>query len=358
MMQKSSRLLIALSAVLLVPAFTLPLWSVRIVAPQYNDGLGMFIGLRDIWGHTQHDITNINILNHYIGMKPIDPASVGVLTIMPWVVGFLMVAALVIAAIGRRWLVASWLVAFVVLGSAGLYEFYSWNYDYGHNLSPTAPIKIPGMTYQPPLFGTKQLLNMTTSSYPSWGTLFIALAFATGALALWHDHRRRSEGRSNARPRQLAAAAALVLLTGAVMGCSPKQSAEASAIPEFAPGSPPCAYCDGTIPDTRFGAELVLQSGETHRFMGVECMVGYLLEKGVPAEAVRSARVIDYNHGERLIDAASAKYVRMAFEKTPGGLNLAAVESEKVAGTLHYFHGGERMEWPRVLEYVRAEWDL
>jgi hypothetical protein len=79
-----SRLLLALAALLLCRSFVLPLWSIRIVAPQYNDGLGMFIGLRDIWGHTQHDIQNINILNHYIGMKPIVPAEVDVLQVMPW----------------------------------------------------------------------------------------------------------------------------------------------------------------------------------------------------------------------------------------------------------------------------------
>ena len=77
-MQIRSRLLVVLAALLLVPAFTLPLWSIRIVAPQYNDGLGMYIGVSDIRGHTEHDIQNINILNHYIGMKPIVPAEVDV----------------------------------------------------------------------------------------------------------------------------------------------------------------------------------------------------------------------------------------------------------------------------------------
>jgi hypothetical protein len=48
----------------------------------------------------------------------------------------------------------------------------------------------------------------------------------------------------------------------------------------------------------------------------------------------------------------------MDFEQSPNGLNLAAVETEKVAGTLHYFHGGERMDWDGVLAYVRAEWKL
>lgn len=370
-MRTESRLLLALAALLLVPVFWLPLWSIRIVAPQYREGLGMFIGLRDIWGHSQHDLQNINILNHYIGMKPIDPAIVDVLTIMPWVVGVLAVAALLVALIGRRWLVTAWLVAFAVLGGAGLYEFYSWNYDYGHNLDPMAPIKIPGMTYQPPMFGTKQLLNMTTTSLPSWGTLFIALAFLAAVLALVNEYfglfgaRGRGDGDGAAGARKpgalrLSAATGVVALLLAASACGTQPAAGADvtrAAPEFAAGQP-CAYCDGVIPEARFGGEITTTDGETYRFMSVECLAGFLLEERVPAERIATVRVVDYGHGERLIDAETAKYVRMQFEKSPSGLNLAAVETERVAGTLHYFHGGERMDWAQVLAYVKREWNL
>jgi copper chaperone NosL len=372
-MKTQSRLFLSLGALLLIPAFWLPLWSIRIVAPQYNDGLGMFIGLRDIWGHQQHDIQNINILNHYIGMKPIDPEIVDVLTIMPWVVGFLIVAALAVAAIGRRWLVAGWLVAFAALGSAGLYEFYSWNVDYGTNLDPQAPIKIPGMVYTPPMIGTKQLLNMSTTSLPSWGTLFIGLAFLAGALALLNEYRpligpragaaAGSGGKGSRASGSLRLGAATgmfaLLATAALAGCS---RVEASAEPahdvkEFPVGEA-CAYCDGAIQESRFGGQLNTTDGQTYRFMSVECLAGFILEARVPAEQVASVQVVDYSHGERLIDAASARYVRMQFEKSPNGLNLAAVETERVAGTLHYFHGGERMDWPQVLAYVQQEWGL
>jgi copper chaperone NosL len=374
-MRKESRWMVALAAVLLAPAFALPLWSIRIVAPQYREGLGMFIGLRDIWGHQPHDIQNINILNHYIGMKAIDPAIVDVLTIMPWVVAFLMASALVVALIGKRTLVAGWLVAFVGLGTAGLVEFYRWNHDYGTNLDPMAPIKIPGMSYQPPIFGTKQLLNMSTSSYPSWGTLFIALAFLAGVLALVNEFRPLFGGRagesgrsgSTRAPRgsgprlRRAAAVALLAVAGGVAGCAPEGARDAEArdlVPEFAADLPPCDYCEGFVPETRYGAQLVTRDGTVHRFMGIECMAGFLLEERVPASEVARLQVVDFNHGERLLDAESARYIRMDFERSPGGLNLAAVETERVAGTLHYFLGGERMGWDEVLEYVRGEWGL
>jgi copper chaperone NosL len=73
------------------------------------------------------------------------------------------------ALVGRRWAVWGWLATFAVLGTAGLLEFYAWNHDYGTQPGPDAPIKIPGMTYEPPMLGVEQLLNMTTSSWPSWG---------------------------------------------------------------------------------------------------------------------------------------------------------------------------------------------
>jgi copper chaperone NosL len=366
-MRKESRWMLVAAAALLVPVFALPLWSIRIVAPQYREGLGMFIGLRDIWGHTEHDIQNINILNHYIGMKPIDPAVVDILTVMPWVVGFLMLSALVVALVGRRWLVGGWLLAFTVLGTAGLMEFYAWNYDYGHNLDPMAPIKIPGMTYQPPIFGTKQLLNMSTSSYPSWGTLFVALAFLAGVLAMVNEYRtgairRVATATVGKLGGGLRTAVGVSGLAGAALlaGCGVAETAavEAQEVALFAPDRPECDYCEGRIPEARFGAQLTLDDGTVHRFLGIECMIGFLLEERVAGERVAAMQVVDFNHGERLLDATSARYIRMDFERSPGGLNLVAVETDKVAGTLHYFLGGDRLGWDEVREYVRASWDL
>jgi len=371
-MLTSSRLILGLGALLLIPAYWLPLWSIRIVAPQYNDGLGMFIGLRDIWGHGRHDIQNINILNHYIGMKPVDPAVVDVLTIMPWVVGFLIVAGLVVAAIGRRWLVAGWLVAFALLGTAGLYEFHTWNVDYGTNLDPRAPIKIPGMVYTPPMLGTKQLLNMSTTSLPSWGTLMIALAFLSGVLALLNERfgwlgparstggRRRTEARrEGGRSVTAGVAAAGVALLLVTAGCTRSEvSAEVRETGDPFPAGEPCAYCEGVIEEARFGGQLTTADGEQYRFMTVECMAGFILEGRVEETRIARLEVVDYGHGERLIDAREANYVKMQFERSPSGLNIAAVESERVAATLHYFHGGTRMRWEEVLEHVRDEWKL
>lgn len=365
-MRNPARLLMVLAGLLLLPAFWLPLWSIGLRAPQYSDGLGMYIGIRDIWGHEPHDIQNINILNHYIGMKSIDPAAVDVLSIMPIALGFLIAAALVVAVVARPWPIVAWLAVFAALSAAGLYEFWSWNYDYGHNLSPDAPIKVPGMSYQPPIFGRTQLLNITATSYPSWGTLFIGLAFAAGiaAAVLAFRGRGRSPGRRPAPARATTtgtAAALLVVLAGSasLSGCTPR-GADAETLPgaeTLAPGLP-CDYCDGVVPEARFGAELVIVDGARYRFMSTECLAAFILDRGIQPNEIRSARVVDYNHGRRLIDARAAYYVRSPHLPSPNGLGLLAVETEKIARNLHFFFHGERLNWEGVLRTVRAEWQL
>ena len=61
-----------------------------------------------------------------------------------------------------------------------------WEYNYGHDLNPNAPIKIPGMSYQPPLLGSEKLLNITATSIPYIGTWIIGITImlALGALYL------------------------------------------------------------------------------------------------------------------------------------------------------------------------------
>lgn len=118
-------------------------------------------------------------------MKYIEPDSIPELTYFPYIIGFMTVLGLIFAFIGKRILYLIWTLLMGLLGILGIYDFYLWEYDYGHNLSPTAPIKVPGMAYQPPLFGEKYLLNFLAKSYPDWGTYFMVIAIAMAFVAFW-----------------------------------------------------------------------------------------------------------------------------------------------------------------------------
>ena len=194
-MTRLSRLLVGAAALLLAAVYVLPLWHVRLNAPQYPEGLGMHIHLSSLQGATETDLTNINNLNHYIGMKRIESDAIPELSVMPWIVAALIASGLLVAAIGKRRPLYLWLAVFGATGLVGLADFWHWEYDYGHNLDMAeAIIKIPGMSYQPPLIGSRQLLNFTATSWPGLGGLAAGLAFALGLTAtmLTIDAVRRS----------------------------------------------------------------------------------------------------------------------------------------------------------------------
>ena len=79
---------------------------------------------------------------------------------------------------GQRKLLYGWTTLFTAGALAGLADFWRWGYDYGHNLNPHAAIQVPGMSYQPPILGTKQLLNFQATSWPALGGWVVISALA------------------------------------------------------------------------------------------------------------------------------------------------------------------------------------
>lgn len=160
-----SRILVAVSALLMVSAYYVPLWQILMWAPQYPEGLDMKIWINTISG----DVKIISALNHYIGMKHIEVEMFPEFQYMVYIVGVLIGFGLLTAIVNKRFILIAFALLIFGTGIGALVDFYMWGYDYGHNLDPTAPIVVPGMSYQPPLIGTKQLLNFTAFSGPDIG---------------------------------------------------------------------------------------------------------------------------------------------------------------------------------------------
>jgi copper chaperone NosL len=189
-MKPATRIALAAAALLLALAYVAPLWHIGLDAPQYPEGIGMFVWIDTITGQKPNDLHNINGLNHYIGMKAIVPDAIAELKLMPRIVAGLMAFGLLASIIGRRSLLYGWTALFAVVALAGLVDFWYWGYDYGHDLDPTAAIKVPGLSYQPPILGSKQLLNFTAHSWPGPGGWAIAIALLAGVALCVLEYRR------------------------------------------------------------------------------------------------------------------------------------------------------------------------
>ena len=188
--KKTPRILMGVGLIGLALVFLFPIWRITLEAPQFPDPLKMYIYVDKIGGDEEEGdiLQNINILNHYVGMKYIEPDSIPELVYFPYITYAMLFLGLVAIAINKIWSYFTWTGIMSILSVLGVYDFYLWMYDYGHDLDPSAPIKVEGQSYMPPLFGEADLLNFYVTSYPQMGTigmgLSIILAFAAGWM-LW-----------------------------------------------------------------------------------------------------------------------------------------------------------------------------
>ncbi len=191
---KKSGIIMMLGALLLLSLFVFPIWSITIGAPQYPDPLGMHIWINKITDQEPYDIKNIDLLNHYVGMKKI-PVEMPEFSIFPKVIVAMSILGIVIGFIGKRKLFLSWFVLMAVFGSIGMYDFYLWEYEYGHNLNENAAIKFTDsegnpLTYQPPLIGNKTILNFEAKSWPMTGAYLLLLGMGLSVVAFIVDKKK------------------------------------------------------------------------------------------------------------------------------------------------------------------------
>ncbi|MFO7589131.1 MAG: hypothetical protein R6X22_13870 [Gemmatimonadota bacterium] len=348
-----ARITVLAASLALLAAYSLPLWKIALEAPQYPEGLGMLIRVNTIEGLGPNDLNNINNLNHYIGMKRIVPDSIPELRFMPWILGALIAWGVAAAATGRRWMICAWFGLLAAAALAGLADFWRWGYDYGHDLdAENAIIKIPGMSYQPPLVGSKKLLNFTAHSWPAAGG-WIALAAGLAAAAacfgprlLRRLRRRGIPWAGRAAPAGLAATLATLLSAG----CGP-----AGPVP-IVVGEDVCDHCVMAIEEPRFAAELVTERGRIYRFDAIECLAGYVLERAGEDPLVADAGlwVTDVRAPGAWLRVEEARFLRSPEIPSPMGMHLAAVPAEAGAAAGPFVPAdAESLTWDGVLALVR-----
>ena len=168
------RLALALLTIPLLLSFFAPLWHINLRAPQYPKGLDLWIYSWKVeGGNGGHDVKEINTLNHYIGMRSLDRANLVDLDWLPFALGALALLNLRIAVLGN---LRSLIDLAVMVGYFTLFAFGRFVYqlhDFGHNLDPRAPMNVA--PFMPPVLGSKQIANFTSSAYPGLGSVFMTL---------------------------------------------------------------------------------------------------------------------------------------------------------------------------------------
>ncbi len=310
-----TKVLMLVAAAGLILVLYTPIWRIDLDAPQYPEGLNLKIHANGLRGNV--DI--INGLNHYIGMKTLHNEDFVEFSILPYIIIFFSILFLAVALLNKRILLYTAFILFVLFGIIAMYDFWRWEYNYGHNLDSNAAIIVPGMAYQPPLIGFKQLLNFGAYSIPdTGGWIFIG----AGLIALfcviteWRKFKKF----------KLSPSTALLLLPILQINCS--------AGPEtIVVNKDNCYFCKMTISDVRYAAELLTKKGKVYKFDDIHCLLSFSNAKIVEPKLVKDIYVVDFVGNHKFVIAVESFLLQGGEIRSPMNGNVIAFK-DKDSGTV------------------------
>ncbi len=308
-----SKVLLLISGVSLIISIFVPIWRIELDAPQYPEGLKLLIYANHLGGNV--DI--INGLNHYIGMKTLHAEEFIEFTVLPYIIGFYALLCFVAALLGRKKFVYTLLGLFILFGIIAMADFWRWEYDYGHNLNPEAAIIVPGMAYQPPLIGFKQLLNFGAYSVPDIGGWLFILS---GILMVLSTLKEMNVMKRFTKTKTALASLSLLLI---FMSCS------SDAPVAIKLNKDNCDFCKMTIANGHMAAEIKTTKGRAYKFDDISCLFNYIKEHN--DLKVCAYYVNDFLGDNQLIDAEKAFFIQGDKIASPMGGHIAAFQHREVA---------------------------
>lgn len=332
-----SRVFLVLSMLMLIVSNFVPIWQIELDAPQYPEGLALQIWSNKLAG----DVDIINGLNHYIGMKTLHAEDFIEFTILPYLIGaFALLFLLASIRATRRWLLIAF-IAFVVFGIVAMVDFWIWEYNYGHNLDPNAAIKVPGMAYQPPLIGFKQLLNFGAYSIPHiGGWLFVAV----GLLLLFSVLKEFGFSKKFSGKRKSVVVIFMFFSISMLWSCN-NNAPEPIKLNVDA-----CSFCRMKISDGRFAAQLITSKGRNYKFDDLKCMLNFSSQfEG----EIKSYYIAEFSGANELTDAGTAWYIQNDDFKSPMGGNTAAFKSKTQAESEAQATGTKVLSWSEVSSSIQ-----
>ena len=332
-LKKRARILLGINCLALVIILFIPMWRIDLSAPQYPEGLKLLIYPNRLGGNV--DI--INGLNHYIGMKTLHTADFIEFTVLPYIIIFFSLLTLMVAITGSRKLLSFVMLLFICFGIVAMIDFWRWEYNYGHNLNPDAAIKIPGMAYQPPMIGYKQLLNFSAYSMPAAGGWIFAGVGSTLLLLViteWLSFKKRKHSFKQA-------AGITVLLFFLISSCN-------NGPQTIVTGKDHCDFCKMTVSDARFGAEIITKKGKVFKFDDAHCILSFLKKKDFDRNEVKDIYFKDFSGDHSLIKSGDAFFLKSETLKSPMEGNIAAFSNRDSLDKIMIEYKGNVMNWSEL----------
>lgn len=329
------RVITLLCGVALIAVLFVPLWQIELEAPQYPEGLVLIMHPHKLAGNV--DI--INGLNHYIGMKTLHTEDFIEFTILPYIISFFAAFCFLVVFINKRkWLVVLF-SSFLLFGIVAMADFYRWNYNYGHDLDPNAAIQVPGMSYQPPLIGYKQLLNFGAYSTPhigGWIFIGVGLLLLTAVIIQY-----RKKNKMVANQNKVGAIATLFVLFS-MMSCSTGPQ-------PIKVGVDACSFCKMSIADSRYGGEIVTKKGKVFKFDDMHCLLEFHKSNTIDKKDIKDIYLVAFNKPHDFIEAPKAFLYKSDELRSPMGGNTASFTNEGELEDAAQKFKGEKVSWMALL---------
>ena len=177
-------ILFGVAAILLVISIFLPYWEMELQAPQYPKGLHITAYANRLTG----DVAEIDGLNHYIGMSPLDEAAQFEKSVS--VFGIAALSLLILAAIfvHTKWVVLLVLPT-ILMPIMFLVDLQFWLWKFGTNLDPTAPLSSAIKPFVPSVLGSGLIAQFKTIAMPGLGLYLAIIASIVSVVGLYF-HRK------------------------------------------------------------------------------------------------------------------------------------------------------------------------
>ncbi len=241
-----------IAAILVVSAFFLPLWRMTLQAPQYPNDLQL-----TAYGTTMKgDLHEINSLNHYAGVKAIDPGNVFEFKLFPFML-FGLVALIGLAAVTTGRLVrAAVIIAAWGLPLGFLVDLQYWLYNFGHNLQLEAPL-YPG-PFTPRVLGRTKVVNFHSECMVTWGWWALLAAALLLTIGPFLVRFLRDSWQNTGATRAVTAASVFTVfaVVGLVGDTPPASAAAEGSLRELIAGAP--AGSTVTVPAGHYRGAIVI----------------------------------------------------------------------------------------------------